>query len=165
MVTFSDRFACTPAQYWEMWLSAEYQSGLHLQGMGFPQYRVLERAPESWKVHVVPTALPGAVRKVLGDGGYIEEAHRDGNVWRFDIIPDTLGDRIHTAGVIRIEGDGTDGPQTLRSVEIEVTVKLMGIGRAVKKAMEAMMSKHQDAATAYTHAAIAGGMLTNEENG
>ena len=161
MPSFSDRFDCSAAEFWTLFLKEEYQRRLHLEGMGFVSYRVLERGPESWRVHVVPSGLPGVVRKVLGDGGYIEEGRRDGEFWRFEITPDTLGDRIRTVGVLRIVDKA---PGSVRSADIHVTARLMGVGRAVEKALDTMTLRQQEKATTFTHAVIASGMLSTEES-
>lgn len=161
MPSFSDRFDCSAEEFWTLFLKEEYQRRLHLEGMGFQSYRVQERGPDSWRVHVVPNGLPGVVRKVLGDGGYIEQGQRDGELWRFEITPDTLGDRIKTVGVLRIEDQ--DG-RAVRSADIQVTARLMGIGRAVEKALDGMTLRQQEKATRFTHGLIASGMLGAQES-
>jgi len=158
MPRFEDTFRCTVEEFWTLFLTEEFQRRLHLEGLGCSSYLVLERKPESWRVHVVPHDLPGAVRKVLGDGGYIEEGQRDGDLWRFEITPDTLGDRIHISGVVRLEE--RDGG-AVRQAEITVTASLQD-GEVVRKALETRLFRQQERATTFTHEVVAEAMLSGE---
>ena len=160
MPRLRDRFACTPAQFWAFFLDSDYQRRLHIEGLGFNSYRVLERTTESWRVHAVPTGLPRVARKVLGDGGYIEEGRLDGGTWRFDITPDTLGDRIHTRGELWVEEE--EG-QAVRLGEITVTVLLPGIGGPIRKALEALTDQQQRRAAAFTKAWVRDATMGGEE--
>ena len=161
MPLFEDTFQCTAEEFWTLFLTEEYQRRLHLEGLGCSSYLVLERELESWRIHVVPRGLPGVVRKVLGDGGYIEEGRRDGDLWRFDITPDTLGDRIHIVGVVRIE---ERGEEALRQVEITVTARLQD-GEVVRKALENRLCMQQERSTSFTHELLAEAMLSDDVSG
>jgi len=154
-----DTFAVDVDTFWDrVYLSEDYQRRNHLEGMGFRSYRLVsdDRSPDGRVERVIqvdPGNLPGLLQKALGDVGYTETGRFDPvrRRWTFTIQPAKVGDRIQVTGELWVEP--SEGGVT-RFCDVDVRVRLPGIGGRVAKAMEAMTRDNQAKSTTFTRAFI-----------
>ncbi len=150
-----DTFPVDVETFWSrVFLVEDYQRRNHLEGMGFRSYKLLreDRQPSGHIERVIqvdPGSLPGLLQKILGDVGYTETGRFDPDRrrWTFTIQPAKVGDRIQVRGELWVEE--TTGGVT-RFCDVEVQVRLPGVGGRVAKAMEAMTRDNQSRSTAFT---------------
>lgn len=155
-----DRFPVDADTFWHrVFLSEDYQRRNHLEGMGFRSYQLVSATtPDSGAatrtIQVDPGTLPGVLSKVLGSVGYTETGAFDPvrQRWSFTIQPAKVGDRIQVRGELWVE-PRPGGVE--RFCDVDVQVRLPGLGGRVQKAMEAMTRENQDKSTAFTLGFIA----------
>ena len=141
---------CTPDQFWSAFFDPELNERMYLEAVGADEVSVLEQSGDvdaglhrriRW---VQPIDAPGPIRKMLGDTTTTVEdgMYRDG-VWTFTIDPDTPGGvKIAMAGTTRVEPSGEG---CVRLFDLEVKVKILGLGKVFEKFAEAQAKEGQDA--------------------
>ncbi|MEM1033874.1 MAG: DUF2505 domain-containing protein [Myxococcota bacterium] len=134
----SREYACDVSTFWDVFLSEDYTKKFYLEALGFPTCEILAQSATERRMRVVPRLdMPKAVTKVLGDSfGYTEEAtiDRDGSVYRWQMKPNTMGDKLRTEGVIRIEAVSDD--RCRRRDEVTVEAKIFGVGKLIEASAE-----------------------------
>lgn len=151
-VTISHEFQTDAETYWSRcFLDETYNRALFIDTLKFPAYEVLEGREEGGvfrrKVRVTPKQeAPAPVLKALGGAfSYIEQGtlDRSKNVYRFQVIPGTLAEKIRAEGEFRLEKTGEKSVR--RIVDMTVEVKIFGIGGLaegfVSKSMQDTYSK------------------------
>jgi hypothetical protein len=131
------RFDCSPETFWNAFWDPEFNRKLYLEALGFREIEILEQTDVTRRMRAVPKLdMPGPLVKVLGDRfGYEERGKLDRarGEWRWSTIPNALGDKIRTEGVLRIVSDGS-GCRRLDEVTIEA--KVFGIGGLIESTAE-----------------------------
>jgi hypothetical protein len=134
-VTISHEFQTTAESYWtHCFLDEAFNKALYVDTLKFPAYELLEGREEAGvyrrKVRVTPKQeAPAPVLKALGGAfSYIEQGalDRSKNVYRFQVIPGTLAEKIGAEGEFRLEKISEKSIR--RVVDMTVEVKIFGIG-------------------------------------
>lgn len=157
--TVRDIFETDVDTYWsEMFFDEEYNSRLYREGLGFKDFAVLELTgekggPRTRKMRTEPAAdAPAVVRKLIGDSlTYTESGSFDPakKLWTYTITTSKLSDKVHIGGKLWAE---PKGPKKLeRIAEIEIEVKIFGVGGAVEKFIEKTTRDSYVKATAFTN--------------
>ncbi len=143
MTTFTMRhdIECSEARFWELFFDNELQKRIYAE-LGFPKWEVLEMKDTGNEVFRVVRAIPkldvpAAVAKLLGPGfGYTEEGRFDraSKVFRFNVKPSTLADKLRNEGSVKVEPKG--GDRCTRIVEIVAEAKIFGVGGMIEKMTE-----------------------------
>ena len=131
-------FDCAPDAFWKAFLDLEFNRRLYLDALSFREIDILEQTDTSRRMRAVPRLeLPGPLAKVLGDRfGYEERGQLDRpkGEWRWHTIPNAMGDKIKTEGILRIEAAGDGRCRRLDQVTIEA--KVFGIGGLIESTAE-----------------------------
>lgn len=129
---------CSAETYWKTFFDDAFVRAVHLEGMAFREIEILAKTETSRRLRAVPKLeAPEAVAKILGDRfGYEERAtfDRAKNEWRFSMLPNALGDKLKTEGVIRVE---ELGPNKIRHRdEVTFECKVFGLGGIIETTAE-----------------------------
>ncbi len=157
-VTISHEFQTDPDTFWsDVFFNPTFNEALYREGLGFPEYRVLEQRDDGStlvrRVQVTPKQeAPAAVQKLLGGRfSYVEEGtfDRAKKVYRFRVVPASLADKIRAEGELRAE---PAGPGRMRRVlEMTVEVKVFGIGGMAEGFVSKSMQESYAQAAAFTN--------------
>lgn len=139
---------CDEATFWEVFASPEYIEATSEASGSQAEVTAQDGAPPGEFTRTVrltsPVDAPGPVKKLIGetqtvvdDGRYDPAA----GTWTYTITPDTLADKIRISGVISLEG-GADG-SVVKANQVEVSVKIFGIGGLVEKSVESQTRKKE----------------------
>lgn len=142
MLTVHDDLSCTPEAFWALYFQEGFQERLYREGLGFPEFQLLSQKRSgdtvTQELKLKPPGLPKVVEKALGDTRYVEKGRFDGRVWHFTMQPG--GDRVTVTG--RFWVDPTPGG-CRRTCEVDVQVRIFGVGKAVAKALEGNVRETQ----------------------
>jgi hypothetical protein len=160
-VILDTQFACSVDDYWDrIFLTEDYQSRLHIEGLGFGSYRCLEHRKEgpvrvfrSIQVSGVP-GLPRLVQKLVPGGGYVERGQldRSGNHWSFVIEPVPQAVPIRITGEVHLSQ--VSGDRCRRIGEIKIAVKLPAIGQRLSRSLRGLVQESQKKSVVFTHSYI-----------
>jgi hypothetical protein len=144
--------------FWDkVFFDPEYNEALFKDHLGFKEYNVLELATDDdgtviRRVKATPaTEVPGPVKKVLGDSaGYTEDGRFDPHNKRFTVrvTPNVAADKIRTTITMWVEPHGEG--KVDRFVEVDVSVKVFGVGKMVEGLIEKQTRQNYDAAADFT---------------
>mgnify|MGYP002652667698 CR=1 FL=1 len=149
--TVRTRINCSVERFWELYASdANTRTGALASGA--VAVDIVERNgefPQAFSRTIRmehPVDAPGPVRKLLGETQTITDAgvyDPDARTWSYSVTPATLASKISIAGVIRAadNGDGTVDKVN----ELDVSVKIFGVGALVEKSIEAQTRKSEEA--------------------
>jgi hypothetical protein len=149
---------CTPDFFWErVHPSDAFNDFLYKEKLGF-EYEVIRLDPKTGErdARIVPKVdAPAAVKKIFGDGSFVERGRFDAvkKVYSFDIIPSTLADRIRLGGAMRMEPRGTDG--CTRVVDFEVDARVFGLGGVIEAFVQRTVRASYDQSCGFTNEFIA----------
>jgi hypothetical protein len=149
--------------YWnKIFFDTEYNDRLYREGLKFKDFAVLELTgepggPRTRKMRTEPAAdAPAVVRKLIGDSltynetGTFDPAKK---LWSYDIVTSKLADRIKIGGTLWAESKGEH--EIERVAEIEIVVKIVGVGGAIEKFIEKTTRESYEKATKFTNDFIA----------
>jgi hypothetical protein len=149
--------------YWnEIFFSPEYNERLYREALGFKDFAVLELTGErgqrrTRKMRTEPAAeAPAVVKKLIGDSlSYTESGSFDpaAKVWTYTIQTSKLSDKVHIGGRLWAEPRGDKKLE--RCAEIEVDVKIFGVGGTIEKFIEKTTRDSYENATRFTNQFIA----------
>jgi len=162
MFTVRHTFHTDLETYWnEIFFSPEYNARLYSEALGFKVFDLLELTGEpgerrTRKMRTEPAAeAPAVVRKLIGDSlTYTESGtwEPSTSIWTYEIKTNKLTDKVFIGG--RLWAEPTDdGIQ--RVAEIEVSVKVFGVGGAVERFIEKTTRDSYVKATKFTNDYIA----------
>lgn len=129
--------------YWsKMFNDADYNRRLYLEGLGFVRYEPVSSTTEAdgtvvRKLSMEPkNDAPAVVQKIAGSLAYEENGRYSPSerVYRFDITPARLADKVKVRGSIRVEKRGDREIQ--RIVDVEFDVKMFGVGSVLEGFIE-----------------------------
>lgn len=145
-------------RFWsEMFFDPAYNRALYTEGLGFESIDVLEDVADATgrrtrRLRVRPRLdMPAAVRRLVGDAvSYVEAGTFDPAAGTFTtrILPSALSDRIRIETVMRCEPRGPDRCE--RVAEIDLAVRVLGVGRVFEKFLERTLRENYDKAAAFT---------------
>ncbi len=129
---------CDLDTFWKWFFDDAYNKAFYLQELRFKELEILEKSDTRRRMRVVPTMnMPKPVEKVLGDRFGYEEVgtfDRAASEWRWEMIPNTMRDKLFTRGVVRAEKAGDN--QTRRIDEVTLEAKIFGVGGLIEKSAE-----------------------------
>lgn len=156
--TIRDVFDTDVDTYWDQVFFAEdYNSRLYREGLGFKGFELLELTGEpgqrrTRKMRTEPAAdAPAVVRKLIGDSlTYTETGSWDPatKVWSYRIETSKLSDKIRIGGRLWAE---PRGDKMERVAEIEIEVKILGVGGTIEKFIEKTTRESYVKATSFTN--------------
>ena len=130
--------------YWrEIFFSEEYNSRLYAEALGFKGFELIELTGSTGErrtrtMRTEPAAdAPAVVRKLIGDSlTYTERGtwEPETKLWSYAIETNKLSDKVYIGGTLWAEPRG-DG-RCERIAEIEIQVKVFGVGGAVERFIE-----------------------------
>ncbi|MCZ7686832.1 MAG: DUF2505 domain-containing protein [Sandaracinaceae bacterium] len=160
--TVRNQFDTNVDTYWnEIFFSEEYNSRLYREGLGFKGFELVELTGEKGqrrtrKLRTEPAAdAPAVVRKLIGDSlSYTETGSWDPatKVWSYSISTSKLSDKIRIGGRLWAE---PRGDKLERIAEIEIEVKILGVGGTIEKFLEKTTRESYVKATDFTNRFIA----------
>jgi hypothetical protein len=160
--TVRDVFDTDVDTYWnKLFFEEEYNTRLYREGLGFEGFQLLELTGEKGerrtrKMRTEPAAdAPAVVRKLIGDSlSYTETGSWDPatKVWSYTIATSKLSDKIRIGG--RLWGE-PKGEKMERVAEIEIEVKILGVGGTIEKYVEKTTRDSYVKASAFTNRFIA----------
>lgn len=157
-VTISHEYQTDPKTFWDrVFFDEAYNKALYVEGLGFPEYALLEQSDKGDSIHrrvrVTPRQeAPAAVQKLLGGRfSYVEEGTFDRATqrYRFRVVPATLADKIRAEGELRAEPAGEG--RMRRVLEMTVEVKVFGIGGIAEGFVSKSMQDSYAQAAAFTN--------------
>jgi hypothetical protein len=99
-----------------------------------------------------PAEVPKVVAKALGDSvNYVEEGRFDpaSRKWSFSVIPAVAANKIRTVGELWVEPRGEKRIE--RFIEVDIQVKIFGIGSMVEQLIEKQTRDLYDRAASFTN--------------
>jgi len=144
--TTSAVLPCTADAFWATFLDEPYLRTLYLDELESRAFDVLEIAPASRKLRIVPKLkLPAPVAKLIGESFAYEEhgtLDRAANQWTWRMVqPANLDpkskprkDAVTMHGTVRIEPSG-DG-HCRRTDQFTVEAKIFGLGGLIESTIE-----------------------------
>jgi hypothetical protein len=160
--TVRNVFDCSVDTYWgSLFFSPEYNERLYREGLGFKGFELVELTgePGGDRHRVLKTEpaadAPAVVRKLIGDSlTYTEVGDWDAKtrLWTYAISTNKLADKLRIGGRLYAEARGENKCE--RIAEIEIEVKIFGVGGAVEKFIEKTTRDSYVKATAFTNAFI-----------
>lgn len=141
--TLRQSFDMSADEYWKIFFDADFNRKMYREVLGFREYEVVELKGSladgyERKVRSVPKSdLPAAARAVVGEGiSYIEEGQWDPTTkrWSYSLTPSTMPDKVRIEGTYWLEPTRSGGVE--RVVEVEVEVKVFGLGGLVENFIE-----------------------------
>jgi hypothetical protein len=149
--------------YWnQIFFNPEYNERLYKQALGFKDFQILELTGEpgqrrTRKMRTEPKAeAPAVVKKLIGDSlSYTETGSLDPatKIWTYAIQTSKLSDKVHIGGRLWAESRGDKKLE--RIAEIEIEVKIFGVGGVVEKFIESTTRESYENATRFTNQFIA----------
>lgn len=128
---------CDVETFWKVFLSEDYNKKLFYDIFGFTEMVIVSQTDTTRRIRVIPKLnMPKPVMKLLGDSfGYQEEGRldRDKNEWHWKMLPNTMGDKLKTEGVVRIVADGD---KCRRTDEATLEAKVFGLGGLIESSTE-----------------------------
>ncbi len=150
--------------YWnKVFFDQEYNERLYKkEGLDFKDFQVLELTGEpggvrTRKMLTEPKSdAPAVVRKLIGDSLSYTETGRFDPVkkeWTYNIVTSKLSDKVKIGGKLWVEPKGEHKIERVADIEIEV--KIFGVGGAVEKFIEKTTRESYELATNFTNKFIA----------
>ncbi|MEZ4288032.1 MAG: DUF2505 family protein [Polyangiales bacterium] len=145
--------------FWrDIFENESFNESVYRNALGF-RYELLLWDPGTGtrQAKVWPTAdVPKTLASVMGDSiAFVEEGLYDRGAQRYDftIVPTTLSDRIRTRGsVVAVP---IDDSTCKRIVEIEIEVRVLGLGRIAESFLETTTREQYDVNADYANRYLA----------
>ena len=161
--TIRNTFDTDVDTYWRsLFFDPEYNARLYREALGFKSFELVELTgepggPRTRTMRTEPAAeAPAIVRKLIGDSlTYTETGSWDPGtkLWTYRIVTNKLAEKVYIGGRLWAEPRGAT--QCERIAEVEVRVKVLGVGGAVEKFIEKTTRDSYVKASAFTNAYIA----------
>ena len=145
--TLKHEINCSAEQFWKVFFDKDFNNRLFLEGLGFPQYEIVEQTETDGAIRRTVRGrpkmnLPRPLMKLLGDlFAYTEDGSFDPKtqVWSFKMTPSTLAGRLLNEGTTRVEA--IDDKKCRRIADLVCEAKVFGLGGLLEKTSEAEMTK------------------------
>jgi hypothetical protein len=157
MPTFkiTNEINCNEETFWKLFFDKEFNTKLYLEGLGFPEWSVLDQSETDTEIRRRTKGrpklknMPGPVVKLLGDKfGYEENGtmSKSEKVWRWKLTPSTMADKMKQEGSLKIEPLGEN--KVRRVVEMMVEAKVFAVGGLLESTAEKSLKEGwEDSAT------------------
>ena len=157
-VVIEHKIYCSEKTFWELFQDDEYNRTIFMDRLKFGRWQIVDRKETGdlvkRKVEVEPKVgeFPVVVKKAIGEKiAYREEGTLDRGelCYRFEVFPAIMADKFKVSGqqTTRI----LDDHSVMRVFEIEVQVKIFGVGGLIEKAIVNDLKKSYDLGAAYTN--------------
>lgn len=156
-------YACSDEVFWNrIFLDDEYNQKLFVGELHFESWRVLRSEPRGSEIHRVIEAvprlgeLPGAVKKLLGNGvGYEERGVLDleARRYRLEVTPRSLANKLTILG--ELFTTPIDEHSCRRIYVARAEARVFGIGGLVEDLLLDSIAKSYDKAARFTNRWIA----------
>jgi ligand-binding SRPBCC domain-containing protein len=150
---------CSPETFWEVYFRDDYVQRLYLEVLGNDSVKVLEQSgspagPMTRRLESHQKLdAPGPVRKLIGDSiAYVEVGSMQGGHWKFRLEPSKLADKLKISGDVWLKSDGNKAG---RICDMDVGVKMFGVGPVLEKFIEKQTRDSQEKAAGFTNAYLA----------
>lgn len=146
-ITLKHEINCDEARFWELFMDKDFNEKLYKEGLGFPEWRIIEQVETDTEIKRTTTGrpklanVPGPVAKILGDRfGYTETGSmsKANKVWKYKLTPSTMADKIKQEGTMRIEPVGEG--KVRRVVDLLIEAKIFAIGGMVESTTEKQLT-------------------------
>ncbi len=164
--TLTHEFNCSVDTFWKLNFDREMNEAMFKQGLGFPDYQVIELKDTDAEIfrRTVATPkmdLPGVVQKALGSSfRYTEETrfNKSTKVCTFKGIPSTMADKLTTEGSFKVETLGAN--RCKRTIDFSVDAKIFAVGGVFEETAEKNMRQSYDVSARFMNKWIAEKNLT-----
>ncbi len=157
--TLRNIFETDEETFWnKIFFDREYNQRLYMDGLKFKSFELLELTGEpggvrTRKAHTEPrTEAPAVVTKLIGGSiAYTEEGRFDPATkkWVYSITTSKMSDKLSIRGTFWVEPRGEKKIE--RICEIEVEVKIFGVGGAIESFIEKTTRESYDVAARFTN--------------
>ncbi|MCH2108150.1 MAG: DUF2505 domain-containing protein [Polyangiaceae bacterium] len=157
-VRIVNRIECSETTFWELFRSQDYNQNIFLKRMNFPRWEITrleekgDRVERTVEVEPYIGELPPAVKKVIGERiCYREEGSLNipEKCYELRVISNVLPSKILVSGSQRTEK--VDEHTVNRIFEMEVQVKIFGVGGLIEKSIVADLKKGYNLGAVYTN--------------
>ncbi|MBI4955149.1 MAG: DUF2505 family protein [Myxococcales bacterium] len=136
--TLTHEIACDETTFWKVFFDREYNYALYPGVLGFVDFELQEQTPTSWRLKGTPKpAVPAVLAKAIGDRfGYVETGtfDPDKRVWSFTMKFNSLSEKLHEDGTVRVEAAGER--RVKRIVDVTIAAKVFGVGGLLESTTE-----------------------------
>lgn len=163
MATFkvTHEINCNPETFWKIFFDKDFNVRMFKEGLGFPEYTVLEQRETDASIFRKVTGqpklnVPGPVAKLLGNNfRYTEEGTFDkgSQKWRWKMIPSAMADKLRQEGTMWLEPVGDS--KIRRVAEIINEAKVFGIGGMIESSAEKQLREGWDHSAVFMNRYIA----------
>lgn len=159
--TVTHEINCDVETFWKTFFDKDFNEKMFLQGLGFPEFRVVEQNETdsrlTRRVAGQPKMeLPGPVAKLLGSNFRFTEDgtwDKSSKVWSFKMTPSTLADKLRQEGTMRIE---SVGPGKVRRIaELFIEAKVFGVGGLIESTTEKQLRDGWDKSAVFMNRYLA----------
>mgnify|MGYP000550084562 FL=1 len=153
---------CSVDTFWKTFFDKEFNEKLYRDGLGFPEFSVLEQRETDTQILRKAAGqpkmnMPGPVAKLLGNNfRYVEDGTFDkaSKVWHWKMTPSVLADKMRQEGTLRIEPIGDN--KVRRTAELLIEAKIFGVGGLMESAAEKGLREGWDQSAVYMNKHLAG---------
>lgn len=157
-------YDCSAEVFWtKIFLDDEYNRKLFLDALHYTDWKVLRSEERGHEVHRViectpalPSDLPGALKRLLGDGlGYEEHGvlDREKQRYRVDVKPRSLASKMTITGELSTE---PLGPHSCRRIYVpKVEARVLGVGGMIEQRLLDDIEKSYNKSAQFTNRWIA----------
>ena len=149
--------------YWDrIFFDSEYNERTYREALGFKSFALIEQTggPGERRTRTMRTEpaadAPAVVRKLIGDSfNYTERGSYDPatRIWTYSITTSGMSDKIKIGGRLWVEPKGEKSIE--RVAEINIEVKIFGVGGAIESFIEKTTRDSYVKATNFTNRFIA----------
>ena len=159
--TVTHEIRCNLDTFWKTFLDKDFNTRLYIESLGFPEWKIVEQSEDekqaSRKVAALPKMeVPGPVAKLLGSNfRYVETGSmsKPERIWRWNMTPSTLADKLFTSGVVRAEA--IDENRTRRFADMVIEAKIFGVGGLIESSAEKQLREGWDKSAAFMNKYLA----------
>ena len=153
--TVTHEINCNAETFWKTFFDKTFNEKLYLEGLGFPEFKVLDQKEDDQKItrRVMgrpKVDMPGPIAKALGPNfGYTEEGTFDkkSQIWTWKMIPSTMADKLKNEGVVRLQAVGDN--KVRRVADITIEAKVFAIGGLMESSAEKQLRDGWDKSAVY----------------
>jgi hypothetical protein len=152
---------CNVDTFWQTFFDKEFNEKLYREGLGFPEFSVLEQRETDTQIIRRAAGqpkmnMPGPVMKLLGNNfRYTEDGTFDkaSKQWKWKMTPSTLADKMRQEGSLRVEPIGDN--KVRRVAEMVIEAKIFGVGGLMESAAEKGLREGWDQSAVYMNKHLA----------
>lgn len=146
---------CNAETFWKIFFDKEFNEKLYLQGLGFPEFKVVDQTETDTQITRKCAGspkldMPGPVMKLLGNGFRYTEVgtfDKGTKIWKWKMTPSTMADKLRQEGTLKIEPIGDT--KVRRVAELINEAKVFGIGGLLESSAEKSLRDGWDKSAVY----------------